>query len=92
MTQWVISKASWVKENPHEDDAPNTCRNVPSFTRVPQMILVGFAAFVMENVPSVTMCLDQCTKYVLYSNFFIFNIFKIFIFFFEAVLMVEGRG
>ena len=42
--------------------APNTCRNTPSFTRVPQMILVGFAAFVMENVPSVTMCLDQCTK------------------------------
>ncbi|VDK45945.1 unnamed protein product [Anisakis simplex] len=26
------------------------------------MILVGFAAFVMENVPSVTMCLDQCTN------------------------------
>lgn len=42
--------------------SPNTCRNVPSFKRVPQMILVGFAAFVMENVPSVTMCLDQCTK------------------------------
>ncbi|KAK6730984.1 hypothetical protein RB195_007449 [Necator americanus] len=42
--------------------SPNTCRNVPSFTRVPQMILVGFAAFVMENVPSVTMCLDQCTN------------------------------
>lgn len=42
--------------------APRTCRNVASFTRVPQMILVGFAAFVMENVPSVTMCLDQCTK------------------------------
>ncbi|KIH46283.1 PAN domain protein [Ancylostoma duodenale] len=35
---------------------------MPSFTRVPQMILVGFAAFVMENVPSVTMCLDQCTN------------------------------
>lgn len=43
--------------------APNTCRNSPSFVRVPQMILVGFAAFVMENVPSVTMCLDQCTKW-----------------------------
>ncbi|PAV57576.1 hypothetical protein WR25_03428 [Diploscapter pachys] len=42
--------------------SPNTCRNVPSFVRVPQMILVGFAAFVMENVPSVTMCLDQCTN------------------------------
>uniref|UniRef100_A0A7I4XSG9 PAN-1 domain containing protein n=1 Tax=Haemonchus contortus TaxID=6289 RepID=A0A7I4XSG9_HAECO len=42
--------------------SPNTCRNIPSFTRVPQMILVGFAAFVMENVPSVTMCLDQCTN------------------------------
>ncbi|CAI4221215.1 unnamed protein product [Auanema sp. JU1783] len=42
--------------------SPNTCRNVPSFTRVPQKILVGFAAFVMENVPSVTMCLDQCTN------------------------------
>uniref|UniRef100_A0A1I8A5G4 ZP domain-containing protein n=1 Tax=Steinernema glaseri TaxID=37863 RepID=A0A1I8A5G4_9BILA len=42
--------------------SPRTCRNVPSFTRVPQMILVGFAAFVMENVPSVTMCLDQCTN------------------------------
>ncbi|CAI5440355.1 unnamed protein product [Caenorhabditis angaria] len=42
--------------------SPNTCRNVPSFKRVPQMILVGFAAFVMENVPSVTMCLDQCTN------------------------------
>uniref|UniRef100_A0A0K0CUG2 PAN domain protein n=1 Tax=Angiostrongylus cantonensis TaxID=6313 RepID=A0A0K0CUG2_ANGCA len=47
--------------------SPNTCRNVPSFTRVPQMILVGFAAFVMENVPSVTMCLDQCTNAALYS-------------------------
>lgn len=34
-----------------------------SFTRVPQMLLVGFASFVMENVPSVTMCLDQCTKW-----------------------------
>ncbi|MCP9260868.1 PAN domain protein [Dirofilaria immitis] len=32
--------------------SPHTCRNVPSFERVPQMILVGFAAFVMENVPS----------------------------------------
>jgi hypothetical protein len=42
--------------------SPRTCRNIPSFTRVPQMILVGFAAFVMENVPSVTMCLDQCTN------------------------------
>uniref|UniRef100_A0A915CUF9 Apple domain-containing protein n=1 Tax=Ditylenchus dipsaci TaxID=166011 RepID=A0A915CUF9_9BILA len=42
--------------------SPRTCRNVPSFTRVPQMLLVGFAAFVMENVPSVTMCLDQCTN------------------------------
>ncbi|KAM3721511.1 Uncharacterized protein ACO02O_09298 [Dirofilaria immitis] len=42
--------------------SPHTCRNVPSFERVPQMILVGFAAFVMENVPSVTMCLDQCTN------------------------------
>uniref|UniRef100_A0AC34QZT2 Uncharacterized protein n=1 Tax=Panagrolaimus sp. JU765 TaxID=591449 RepID=A0AC34QZT2_9BILA len=42
--------------------SPRTCRNTPSFTRVPQMILVGFAAFVMENVPSVTMCLDQCTN------------------------------
>uniref|UniRef100_A0A9J2P8T1 ZP domain-containing protein n=1 Tax=Ascaris lumbricoides TaxID=6252 RepID=A0A9J2P8T1_ASCLU len=42
--------------------SPRTCRNVPSFRRVPQMILVGFAAFVMENVPSVTMCLDQCTN------------------------------
>jgi len=42
--------------------SPRTCRNVASFTRVPQMILVGFAAFVMENVPSVTMCLDQCTN------------------------------
>uniref|UniRef100_A0A1I8BYM1 PAN domain protein n=1 Tax=Meloidogyne hapla TaxID=6305 RepID=A0A1I8BYM1_MELHA len=42
--------------------SPRTCRNVPSFTRVPQMLLVGFASFVMENVPSVTMCLDQCTK------------------------------
>ncbi|CAB3407396.1 unnamed protein product [Caenorhabditis bovis] len=42
--------------------SPNTCRNSPSFKRVPQMILVGFAAFVMENVPSVTMCLDQCTN------------------------------
>ncbi|EFO25782.2 PAN domain-containing protein [Loa loa] len=42
--------------------SPRTCRNVPSFERVPQMILVGFAAFVMENVPSVTMCLDQCTN------------------------------
>ncbi|GMT28150.1 hypothetical protein PFISCL1PPCAC_19447 [Pristionchus fissidentatus] len=42
--------------------SPNTCRNSPSFVRVPQMILVGFAAFVMENVPSVTMCLDQCTN------------------------------
>uniref|UniRef100_A0A7E4VYW4 ZP domain-containing protein n=1 Tax=Panagrellus redivivus TaxID=6233 RepID=A0A7E4VYW4_PANRE len=42
--------------------SPRTCRNTPAFTRVPQMILVGFAAFVMENVPSVTMCLDQCTN------------------------------
>uniref|UniRef100_A0A158Q7Z5 PAN domain protein n=1 Tax=Elaeophora elaphi TaxID=1147741 RepID=A0A158Q7Z5_9BILA len=42
--------------------SPRTCRNIPSFERVPQMILVGFAAFVMENVPSVTMCLDQCTN------------------------------
>ncbi|CAI4231348.1 unnamed protein product [Auanema sp. JU1783] len=42
--------------------SPNTCRNIPSFIRVPQKILVGFAAFVMENVPSVTMCLDQCTN------------------------------
>jgi len=42
--------------------SPRTCRNVPSFTRVPQMLLVGFASFVMENVPSVTMCLDQCTN------------------------------
>ncbi|CAJ0574391.1 unnamed protein product, partial [Mesorhabditis spiculigera] len=42
--------------------SPNTCRNTPSFVRVPQKILVGFAAFVMENVPSVTMCLDQCTN------------------------------
>uniref|UniRef100_A0AAF5Q1K6 PAN domain-containing protein n=1 Tax=Wuchereria bancrofti TaxID=6293 RepID=A0AAF5Q1K6_WUCBA len=42
--------------------SPRTCRNVPSFERIPQMILVGFAAFVMENVPSVTMCLDQCTN------------------------------
>jgi hypothetical protein len=42
--------------------SPRTCRGVASFTRVPQMLLVGFAAFVMENVPSVTMCLDQCTK------------------------------
>lgn len=42
--------------------SPRTCRNIPSFDRVPQKILVGFAAFVMENVPSVTMCLDQCTN------------------------------
>uniref|UniRef100_A0A0N4ZNC4 Apple domain-containing protein n=1 Tax=Parastrongyloides trichosuri TaxID=131310 RepID=A0A0N4ZNC4_PARTI len=42
--------------------SPRTCRQPASFTRVPQMILVGFAAFVMENVPSVTMCLDQCTN------------------------------
>uniref|UniRef100_A0A914XJN3 PAN domain-containing protein n=1 Tax=Plectus sambesii TaxID=2011161 RepID=A0A914XJN3_9BILA len=42
--------------------SPRTCRNIASFDRVPQMILVGFAAFVMENVPSVTMCLDQCTN------------------------------
>ncbi|CAD5208767.1 unnamed protein product [Bursaphelenchus xylophilus] len=42
--------------------SPRTCRNTASFTRVPQMLLVGFAAFVMENVPSVTMCLDQCTN------------------------------
>uniref|UniRef100_A0A0K0EZ99 No mechanoreceptor potential A (inferred by orthology to a D. melanogaster protein) n=1 Tax=Strongyloides venezuelensis TaxID=75913 RepID=A0A0K0EZ99_STRVS len=42
--------------------SPRTCRQTPSFNRVPQMILVGFAAFVMENVPSVTMCLDQCTN------------------------------
>ncbi|KAL3125932.1 hypothetical protein niasHT_009461 [Heterodera trifolii] len=42
--------------------SPRTCRGVPSFTRVPQMLLVGFASFVMENVPSVTMCLDQCTN------------------------------
>uniref|UniRef100_A0AC35U0W2 Major sperm protein n=1 Tax=Rhabditophanes sp. KR3021 TaxID=114890 RepID=A0AC35U0W2_9BILA len=42
--------------------SPRTCRATASFQRVPQKILVGFAAFVMENVPSVTMCLDQCTN------------------------------
>ncbi|KAI6210434.1 hypothetical protein M3Y96_00327600 [Aphelenchoides besseyi] len=42
--------------------SPRTCRNVASFTRTPQMLLVGFAAFVMENVPSMGMCLDQCTN------------------------------
>ncbi|KAI6242498.1 hypothetical protein M3Y99_00216100 [Aphelenchoides fujianensis] len=42
--------------------SPRTCRNAASFTRTPQMLLVGFAAFVMENVPSMAMCLDQCTN------------------------------
>uniref|UniRef100_A0A5S6QAT7 ZP domain-containing protein n=1 Tax=Trichuris muris TaxID=70415 RepID=A0A5S6QAT7_TRIMR len=38
----------------------NTCRQVPSFIRHPQHLLVGYAAFVIENVPSVTKCQDIC--------------------------------
>ncbi|KFD57899.1 hypothetical protein M514_01132 [Trichuris suis] len=37
-----------------------TCRQVPSFIRHPQHLLVGYAAYVIENVPSVTKCQDIC--------------------------------
>uniref|UniRef100_A0A915I1U9 Apple domain-containing protein n=1 Tax=Romanomermis culicivorax TaxID=13658 RepID=A0A915I1U9_ROMCU len=42
--------------------AQETCRNIPAFTRVPQKVLVGFAAFVLDGVPSVSQCLDACLK------------------------------
>ncbi|KRY59043.1 Uncharacterized protein T03_6956, partial [Trichinella britovi] len=44
----------------YEKQCYTVCRSFPSFIRYPQQLLVGYAAFVIENVPSVTKCQDLC--------------------------------
>ncbi|GMT01550.1 hypothetical protein PENTCL1PPCAC_23724, partial [Pristionchus entomophagus] len=44
----------------HEMDIP--CHNTANFTRVPQMILVGYAAYVMTDIVNVESCKDMCAN------------------------------